>query len=222
MFKRIDRGMENDLVVLPGWAFDWRIFEEMELPFNYLVYCGGVREAEEVLDDLMGKKSIPISIFGWSIGAFLASDFAVKKADKVNKLFLSGVREGYPKTEIAVIERFLKIKKDVFLRGFYKQVFHGCEADKYEWFRDCLEDDYVESMRYEDLKAGLEYLGRAEVDVEGLKRIDATFIHGRNDEVAPVEESRRLAELSGSRMVELEEGGHVPFLANNFSVNLCL
>ena len=36
MFKFVDRQKERFLVIMGGWAFDYRIFTGLDLPFNYI------------------------------------------------------------------------------------------------------------------------------------------------------------------------------------------
>ena len=39
MFKFVDREKKDHLVIIPGWAFDYRIFASLDLPYNYFFFC---------------------------------------------------------------------------------------------------------------------------------------------------------------------------------------
>ena len=36
-FKLIDRGFKDTILLIPGWAADYRIFDSLDLEFNYLL-----------------------------------------------------------------------------------------------------------------------------------------------------------------------------------------
>ncbi len=224
MFEYVNRHQERDIILLHGWAFDHRIFQPLDIPFNYYLYKGSHPDFECETEKLIKENNIEaISFFGWSIGAFLSADFAVKNPSIVDELYLVGVRKKYPKLQLKVIKRFMNKSKNLFLKGFYKQVFWGSDPEITSWFRENLKDDYLAFITLDELKRDLDYLSRAEVDTEALKQIGkVTFIHSENDRVAPVKEARELAQKSNADLIELKKGGHVPFLENGFSGKLCL
>ena len=90
--KFINRGFKDNLVLIPGWATDWRIFDGLDLNYNYISltefspsnFVGG-------LSQYLENNSIDkVSMFGWSMGAFLAADFTVRNQNKIKELCWGG------------------------------------------------------------------------------------------------------------------------------------
>ena len=83
MFKFVDRQKERFLVIMGGWAFDYRIFTGLDLPFNYIFSDGGQNGLKKNLKE---KGIDKISLLGWSKGAFAACDFASDNADTIEEM----------------------------------------------------------------------------------------------------------------------------------------
>lgn len=219
-FKYIDRGYENTMLLLPGWATDSRIFDTLDLPYNYIL-ADNIRPLEfeaNVREYLAAHKIDAISIFGWSIGGFLAAEFAGKHPGLVKELFLIGVRRRYDKSSIDAIKEMLNKSKSGYLYGFYRDMFSKDESQGLRNFKKGLMRYYIETLELSYLQEGLDYLKDAEFryQVPG-SRFQMTFIHGEFDKIAPIEEAVSLHEsLPGSRFVRVEGAGHAPFLRMNF------
>ena len=82
MFKAefINRGYKENLVLVPGWATDWRIFDGLDLNYNYisLIEFSPLNFTDGLSQYLENKSINKVSMLGWSMGAFLAADFTVK------------------------------------------------------------------------------------------------------------------------------------------------
>src|SRR3989338_4261643 len=89
----IPRGAARTLLLIPGWATDYRIFASLELPYNYLVPIkfAFLDFEKRVLRALEENALDKISILGWSMGAYLAADFAAKHKDRIDELILAAV-----------------------------------------------------------------------------------------------------------------------------------
>jgi pimeloyl-ACP methyl ester carboxylesterase len=119
--KFIDRGFKEHIVLIPGWATDWRIFAELDLNYNYLLPVefdpfNFERELIEQLDKLSLDK---ISLFGWSMGGFLAAGFSANNPQRVHELIFLSIRQKHDPLLLKDIESKLKAGKNAYLYKFY-------------------------------------------------------------------------------------------------------
>ena len=79
-FNFVDRGFKKNILLIPGWATDWRIFERLDIPFNYLLPKRvSPSEAKKIINHIPGKlRKAGISVLGWSMGGFIAADLILK------------------------------------------------------------------------------------------------------------------------------------------------
>ena len=96
-FKFFQRGFKDTLALIPGWATDYRIFSNLDLNYNYLLPikfhpADFKKELSRSLEELHINK---VSLFGWSSGGFLATDFALGYASKVGELILVSIRKRF-------------------------------------------------------------------------------------------------------------------------------
>lgn len=205
-FKFIPKGAGKAILLIPGWATDWRVFDSLDLPFNYLIPTK-LRPSgfeEDLLGALDDNRIGKISILGWSMGGFLAADFASRHRDRVDELILSGVRRRYEKNGIKNIRAYLKRDKRAYLHKFYD----GCLLE------EKLKKIYLDEMDMESLMDGLDYLSRAEIAPSRLTGLKVKFIHGEEDEIAPIGEAKTLAsELEKAPFIGIKGAGHFPFLS---------
>lgn len=218
-FKYIDRNREDSMVLIPGWATDHRIFEGLDLRYNYLipVEFSPFGFEQSLLEALERNHIERVSLLGWSLGGFLAAEFASKYPGLIDELILVSIRRRYREEELSEIEQNLKKNKKATLYKFYLQSFS--KKDEIRWFKDNLFRYYHEKFDLEFLLKGLDYLRRAEVRPELLNKIrDIKIIHGGRDSIAPVEEARTIKKrLTKSRFLCLERAGHIPFLSEDFA-----
>src|SRR3989338_10238336 len=130
-FKAVNRGFKDTIVLVPGWATDYRIFYNLDLNYNYLLPvdfspAGFADSLSEFLDTLsIGR----VSLFGWSQGGFLASDFASHNAGKINELVLAGIRKRYDCKALEEIKLKLTKNKKAFLYKFYLDCFSAADKE---------------------------------------------------------------------------------------------
>ena len=219
----VNRGYKENLVLVPGWATDYRIFSCLDLPYNYLLpssyspfgFAQGLRQGLE-------KNGLAVvSILGWSMGGFLALDFCNANCGMVKELFLLGIRKKYPHATLREINLKLVKNKNAWLYKFYQDLFAVKEAEGFSWFKKKLLKEYLGAMGLEDLIAGLEYLSRAEVRHEHFVKIDKLRIfHGAHDAVAPLVEAEELSFYHArAEFIRLEDSGHALFFNPDFREN---
>ncbi|MBI5144817.1 MAG: alpha/beta fold hydrolase [Candidatus Omnitrophica bacterium] len=219
-FKLINRGFKKTLVLIPGWATDFRIFAALDLKFNYLMpikFCPFYFKKN--LINFLNKKSIKkVSLFGWSMGGFLACDFASEYPDRIGQLILLSVRRSFKRKALKEIELKIKQNKKAYLYKFYLDCFSSEDKEGLNWFRKHLLKVYLNQMPSEELLSGLDYLTRAKINPESLSRIKRiTFFHGKEDRIAPINEVRQIKSgLAKSEFICADGLGHILFLNHKF------
>jgi malonyl-CoA O-methyltransferase len=219
-FNRIDRGYPRDLVLIPGWATDARIFEPLSLPYNY-IWPTRI-SPDTFVDDLhnfLADNSLhAVSLLGWSMGGFLAADFAKRFPAQVSELFLISVRSDFDKQALADIKTLLEKDRRVYLYSFYMQCLRHCPADQVARFKRTLLKPYLEIMTTLELLSGLDYLAQARIDTAALSSIPTLrFFHGQLDEITPIAEAKTLADsLPNASFHSFADRGHIVFLTPTF------
>jgi pimeloyl-[acyl-carrier protein] methyl ester esterase len=219
-FKFFDRGFKDTLVLVPGWATDYRIFSSLELGYNYLIQADfdtgnfNARLSEE----LRVRAITHVSLCGWSLGGFLAAEFASDNARSIDELILISIRERFDPPVLKDTEAKLRENKKAYLYKFYLEWFSNNDTKKLAWFKKNLLRDYAAGMELKELVAGLEYLADAGIDAQRLTALrKITIVHGSQDKIMPVNEARALASsLPNAKFVCIEGAGHIPFLTRGF------
>ncbi|MDD5457891.1 MAG: alpha/beta hydrolase [Phycisphaerae bacterium] len=224
MFKFVNREQEQHLVLFDGWAFDHRIFSTLDLPYNYIFFCGEpAADFENRLKQALAENRIDkISLLGWSQGAFAACDFAAGNPDMIEEIVLVSARKKYEKEGLDDIKNYLVRNRTAYLYKFYKDCFSQREKKSYQWFKESCLRRYLEEMSLGQLINGLDRLGEAEITPHFLKKIKhIKIIHGKADSIAPFDEAVKLSNsLPQSQLITFAEAGHLPFLQKNFKRRL--
>lgn len=219
-FKFLNRGFKKNLVLIPGWAFDYRIFSSLDLNYNYLIPAkislpNFAKDLSERLDKLSFEK---ISLFGWSLGGFLAQDFALKYPDRTEELFLLSIRRSFPQGIVEEIKTKLKKDKRAYLYKFYLECFSVFDKESLGWFKKNLLKDYLDKMQIRNLLAGLNYLSSAKAEPLSLGKIKRIRIfHGRHDAIAPFLEAKQIkSKIPQAEFIYFKNLGHILFLNPKF------
>ena len=141
-FRYIDRAKERLLVLMPGWACDERIFATLDLEFNYLMPLEfSPFTLKKALLERLKKDSLKkVSLFGWSLGGFVAAEFAAKYPDLIDEVILVSIRKRYNLEELAETRKSLTKNKKGYLYKFYTLCF--CDKEQNNWFNKNLLKDY--------------------------------------------------------------------------------
>ncbi len=224
-FEFRDRGFKGTLVLIPGWATDWRIFDGLELDYNYLLptklYTPDF--TQQLLSRMEQLKISKVSVFGFSLGGFLATDFACAYPDKITKLILAGVRKCYDSQLLGNIRSQIQSDRRPWLYKFYLNCFSKADTCGREWFRKNLLKDYLDKLSSDELIQGLDYLAAQALNLKSLKRIeDISIFHGSDDLIAPVEEVLEIkVDLPQAKFTLLADRGHLFFLSGDFRERFC-
>lgn len=212
MIKFIDRGYQDAIVFIPGWAGDCRIFAGLDLKYNYLLpmdFSPFTFEGK-FLKALAVNNLKKVSLLGWSLGGFTAVELTCKYREVIDEVILVGIRKKYLREEIEPIKDYLKKNKDAYLYKFYRQCFFRKE-DRL-WFRKNLLKDYCEKFDLDYLLKTLDYLAEREINPQLLAGAGKLrIIHGQYDLIAPVHEALEVARnLVNAVFIEIPCAGHFP------------
>lgn len=205
------------LVLLPGWATDYRIFNTLDLNYNYLA-CTRLNPftlEQDLLNNAPGKK---MTILGYSLGGFLAADFAVKYPQFIQGLILLGIRRSYQPQLLKYVRQHLLENRRAYLYSFYLDCFSALDRAGLAWFRKHLLKRYLNEMKLKELSLGLDYLASSKIEPARLKVLkDIRIFHGKEDKIAPIAEACSLKEeLPQAKFFKLEGVGHISFLGPVF------
>ncbi len=210
---------DPSVVLLPGWATDGRIFEGV-LPGVTAVTTGPLRPegfAARLAAFLDPAAHRPVTVVGWSLGGFLAAEFAREYPDRVRRVVLVGIRRAYPEGEVAAILRSLSTVPGGTLSGFYARCFYPSQMPAYRRFRSGLQEEYLREMDLGALREGLSYLAGANLSAGTLPACPVAIVHGEDDVIAPFAEAEEVARECGNATFHpLPGAAHAAFLADEF------
>lgn len=206
-FVLIERGKRDWLVLLPGWAMDYRIFQPLNLNYNYIIpYEDNPLRWEGSLRDILDVRKFKVNLLGLSLGGFFAIEFTTRYPQYIEGLYLIGIRRKYPFLQLRKIREYISRNKKVYLYKFYRECI-GRRQFKHRLF-----EEYIKEISLDTLKLGLNYLEEGEVDItklDGSKPI--VFIHGEQDRIAPWKEAEKIAKRIDAWFFCIKEAGHIPF-----------
>jgi pimeloyl-ACP methyl ester carboxylesterase len=207
------------MVLLPGWATDGRILEGV-FPGITAVTTGPLRPEgfqRRLAAHLDRAARGSVTVVGWSLGGFLAAEFAREYPDRVRRVVLVGIRRAYPEGDVAGILRSLSADPVTCLSGFYAQCFFPSQIPAYRRFRAGLQAAYLREMDGGALREGLSYLAGARLSGDTLPACPVTIVHGEKDVVAPLPEAEGVArESAHATFHSLPGAAHAAFLAEGF------
>ena len=180
MFKFLDRGEGATIALIPGWASDYRIFDDLNIRFNYLIPCEVSPAAfeEELLSAIEEYRLDKVSLLGWSLGGFLACELSARNSSCVEELILVSIRKRYVTKELDEIKKLLREKKKGYLYKFYSQCFY--DNERRDYFRKKVGQKYCEEMELEFLISGLDFLAKSEIKIQELDKIKRIKSHSLN------------------------------------------
>ena len=208
-------------MLLPGWGFDVRVFELLDLDFNYLLpqRIDIARFNAELITWLKREGIKEVSLFGWSMGGFLALDFLKAYEEVVKEVFLVSMRTRFPKDQIDSQRALLTEDRKLYLVQFYRNCFMG-QKRAFKWFEENLLSSYIKIFDLQSLLGGLGYIARQELKPLLMRGHPIRLVHGKKDRIAPFSEiSESMAGVSFPLIV-FEKSGHLPFLEPDFKERL--
>jgi pimeloyl-ACP methyl ester carboxylesterase len=207
-FHFIDNKSLKTTILIPGWATDYRVLNTEGIKTNLLlidhIYPNQInKDLKEKIKELQGQD---FSLIGFSLGGFIAIDFANKYPDKFRSVTVIGIREKYSALEIQTVKNFINRSKKGFLTKFYQNCFY--DKNKFNKFKDILLDDYINKFSLDYLIDTLDYLERQQITAKKLTTIkNINIFHGQEDQIAPLKEIKSLADPK--TLTELKNEGHI-------------
>ena len=218
-FKLVYRNCRDAIVLIPGWATDYRIFNTVDLDFNYImpIVFSPFQFEEELVSFLVKNGLNKVSLLGWSMGGFAACDFVSRYQDRIDMCILMGMRVRYERGDIEKIKTYLRRSREGFLYKFYNDCFSSNEKETLAWFKRNLLRTYLDQMNLDVLSEGLDYLLTAQLRLQSLCGVKIKLIHGQEDKIAPFEEANSIMDgLPQAAFRSIPHGGHIPFLLRGF------
>jgi esterase/lipase len=173
-------------VYIHGWAMGHDMF-----PFeDSAVYCtvyNPVSFLEDMARFLHQNTLKEINLVGFSMGAQLCIDIANNLDITTPYITLIGLPVAFNKNDITAMKKRIKKNKLACLHHFYRNCFH--HQEDFRVFYEEKGSNYIEELNEEALLKGLLYLEKRKVtQADFLKKKTVTFIHGKEDKIAPLSE----------------------------------
>lgn len=203
------------VLFLPGWGFSGKVADLADRRYAWISPAAPLDPAtalSEILAYLTGHQIETVQLIGWSMGAFLAFDFACAFPEKVACLTLIGMRASWPAGEIESIRAALAADPPAFLQDFYRKSLLGYKKESLRFVAE-QQKALMESLDMQVLGRGLDYLGQWRQPVQ-VPSCPISCWHGRRDIIAPVAEQ---AQIPGAHTFIIEHGGHALFLGREFA-----
>lgn len=201
------------VVFLPGWGFDGNIIELMA-PARQWLYPDRFLDPFTCVDNLFSfleqEKIDEVILVGWSMGGYLALDFAEKYSGKIKSMYLLSLRKDWPHEEVRKLRASIIDNPVNALKGFYRRCFLG-QKKIYDDFVKGFQEAYLHNIDKELLLRGLDYLEA--VSTGNSPDVEVKIYHGEKDIIAPINEA---AVISGAQTTRVENGCHAFFLADAF------
>jgi len=216
-FEFLNRGKKDTILLIPGWATDGKIFSRLELDVNYLLaHTLAPHNFSEELNAFLHKNAVnKISLLGWSMGGFIAADFAKRYPQRVKNLILVSVRKKYDTAGLNEVRGYLKKNKNGYLYRFYRSSFTKTEEENFRWFKKTFFKQYTTAFSLDFLLSGLDYLAQAQIILPDA--VKTTLVHGIGDMIAPIAEASALKAANPHiNLITLDNAGHMPFLRPGF------
>lgn len=205
----------SPIIFLPGWGFSGQILDLAEKRYPWASPAAPLDPATaqaEILAFLAEHQLADVQLIGWSLGAYLAYDFACAFPEKVTGLTLLGMRASWPPAEIEAIRWGLTTDPLAFMRDFYRKSLLGYKKEARRFVAG-QQEALPASLDLELLGRGLDYLGHWRLPAQGVS-CPVSCWHGRRDIIAPVAEQ---AIIPGARTTIIEHGGHALFFDREFA-----
>lgn len=220
-YQWITRGEGKVLVILAGWATDYRIFSGLPThrPVMIIEDYDPFLLSEELPALFENEGVILPDLLGFSMGGYVALDFCLQYPEDFSHLILVGMRPKYPKKELTYFLNHLgptKVKK--LLEGFYQVAF---VAPFYE-IGTPLISQYLTHFSADQLRSGIEYLQEFGHlgSIDELPSDRVSFFHGREDAIAPFAELDAFLQERDFKVFCFEGAGHV--LSDTIDVSVIL
>lgn len=223
-FTFINRNYPNTIALLPGWATDQKIFDNLNIHYNYIIVHNlNPFECSNKLNSYLNQINLnKVSLFGWSMGAYIADQLMLTYPEKVSEIILISAKPNYPLKDIQYVKKKLSQNRVGYLYQFYKMCFSKYEINEWRYFKKNFLQYYLETQTNDILMNSLDFLSKSILQVNQYeKNRPIKIIQGQCDEIAPLLEIQSyLMNLNLKDMtLKIEnQSGHIPFLKSDFQL----
>ncbi len=183
------------MIFFPGWAFDYKIFTDLNFQYNIISYDKiDLLNYKNILIEYITKKNInELYLTGWSMGNFLLADSieALSKIITLKKLYLISPTYKFKKKEVEDLKKSIIEDKINGMKKFYRKVFIG-DKNLYNLFKDKYENYYLKLYTKNELLTTLNYLKNKILNIKAFLRFPVILIASKNDILIPFNEILRL------------------------------
>ncbi len=212
LISYLDKGLDEGLLLLPGWGFDPFVWDIERFNYNLFIPQTPLLDPLPHLERALEEQGIKrLSVLGWSLGARIALDAVTKLPDLFDKCILASYGAMFSRKTIENKIQEIRRDKKRGLKTFYLAIFP--DTTSYKGFMRLHQKRCMEYWNENDLIAGLKYLIKKPPGKVEAKNV--LFIHGSQDEICPLEGLPDISERSCQRKVVLS-CGHIPFLKDDF------
>lgn len=201
---------KTPLILLPGWGTNSTLFSNLQTPYKPVqIHQLSRSTLDEISHYIQKEKCLKVHLLGFSMGGFLAAQFAATHPHLVESVTLIGVRKNYPDKEISMVKGYLNRSKEAYMNTFYRACFNT--ETGYLKFKKTLLSQPQPPFKRDYLIEMLTYLGELTLAPELLKKIPHLhFIHGLHDTIAPLSEVEALVNATPHATLEILKEGHIP------------
>ncbi len=168
------------IVFFPGFATDERLLS-IPYPSWNIISLPPSHTIQEDWNAIQSQLMSPYTIIGFSMGVDMALKCLDDQDPNLKEILLFGARPQYTRAEIKLVKTYLIKDYTNYLEQFYK----ACFKTKKPKFWPELEKNYLKKFNLEKLLKQLDLVSQINLSKHKIPA-QAQFIHGENDQIAPL------------------------------------
>ncbi len=201
------------LIFVPGWACDWTLTKSdllaLEPPILVIDQPNPWTLSPLLISFLRDFPVKKIRLWGFSMGATWAWEFARQFPNLIQELVVIGLRPHYP--NCPQIATYLKKNRSAYLKKFYQASFQDTHEN--DLFFSSFWNHHSQKNTLDYLLSTLDYLEKTHLIALNNPSFPTTVIHGTKDQIAPIKEARMLNDATLNSLFFPLDTGHIPFLS---------
>jgi len=197
---------KKKVLLIPGWGClsSWFDFLSQIVDLSVMNYSAHLFDPRLVKNEIFDGEYD--QVIGVSAGARMLWDVAQTSAFPAVPFWLFGFRPQYPNQDLLEFRSRILKNKRAALAGFFMASIPAGDGRVLD---SAFLDDVLHYWTDEALFAGLDYIGSDFSTRESGALLH--FVHGENDQIAPVSEMRSVANAQPGASIHIHRCGHLPF-----------
>lgn len=192
------------IVFFPGFATDEQLLSIPYPDWNII----SLPPSHSIQDDwkaIQTQLNAPYTIIGFSLGTDMALKCLDDQDPNLEEILFFGARPQYTKAEIKLVKTYL-IKDYI---NYLKQFYNACFKPKKPRFWAELEKHYLNEFKLDHLLKQLDLVSQINLSNHKIPT-QAQFIHGQNDQIAPLPHIQSL--IPNDQLSIIENAEHIDVL----------